>query len=227
MARPTSPPKDKRQGLIGMVLTLPFKVVGLLALGLFFSIIVEWVGMSFFWKDQGAAHSKNMLKSEIGYLQSDFGTWVTGVKPSTYALEVRNKAHTFMLSDMRLKSALQKTKKRASWVFDYLAALIYTTETFFVRLLVATLSFPAFLIIGMVGLIEGLVQRDLRRFGGGIEHAFTYHIMKRNLKWPIFISWLLYLSLPISIHPNWIFIPAVISFGAGLMMTASTFKKYL
>lgn len=219
--------KQNRQSLIGHVFSLPFKIIGLIFVGLLFSIIIEWVGMTFLWKSEGANHSKVMLRQEISYLRADFGEWINGVKPSTYALSLQKSSHTYMLNNLKLKKLITFAKQHGRWAYQYLIAMIYTTETFIVRLLVATLSLPAFLIIGIVGVIEGLVQRDLRRFGGGIEHAFVYHMIKRNLRWPVYLSWVLYLSMPISVHPNWVFVPAALSFGGGLMLMTSTFKKYL
>lgn len=43
----------------------------------------------------------------------------------------------------------------------------------------------------------------------------------------MFIAWIIYLAIPISIHPNLILIPAAILFGIMIALTASNFKKYL
>ena len=57
-----------------------------------------------------------------------------------------------------------------------------------------------------------LVQRDLRRWGGGRESSFLYHHAKR-LVWPsIVMAWVVYLAMPISVHPNFVILPfAVLS----------------
>jgi hypothetical protein len=41
------------------------------------------------------------------------------------------------------------------------------------------------------------------------------------------LPWVLYLSLPISVHPNYIVLPAAILFGIALCVASATFKKYL
>src|SRR3546814_9826208 len=50
-----------------------------------------------------------------------------------------------------------------------LIAAAYTTLVFLVRLLVLCLTLPLFLMAAFVGLVDGLVRRDIRRFGAGRE----------------------------------------------------------
>src|SRR3546814_7807759 len=52
-----------------------------------------------------------------------------------------------------------------------LIAAAYTTLVFLVRLLVLCLTLPLFLMAAFVGLVDGLVRRDIRRFGAGRERS--------------------------------------------------------
>ena len=61
------------------------------------------------------------------------------------------------------------------WAESYLIAAAFTTLTFLVRLLVLVLTLPLILTAAFVGLIDGLVRRDVRRFGAGRESGFIYH----------------------------------------------------
>jgi len=54
--------QNRRQGLIGGTITLPFRLFGVLIGSLLISIVVECVGMHLFWKDQGWRHSQAMLQ---------------------------------------------------------------------------------------------------------------------------------------------------------------------
>ena len=47
------------------------RLVFWLFVALLFSILVEWVGMLFWWPDEGTAHSRAMLADELGYLSGD------------------------------------------------------------------------------------------------------------------------------------------------------------
>jgi len=78
-----------------------------------------------------------------------------------------------------------------------------------------------------VALIDGLVRRDLRRWGGGRESSFVYHYAKKAAFPMVIVAWVLYLALPFSLHPSWIILPFAIGFGLTVAVTASTFKKYL
>src|SRR3546814_18422025 len=57
----------------------------------------------------------------------------------------------------------------------YLNAAAFTTLTFLVRLLHLVLTLPLILLAAFVGLVDGLVRRDVRKFGAGRESGFFYH----------------------------------------------------
>ena len=54
-----------------------------------------------------------------------------------------------------------------------------------------------------------------------------YHYAKKASIPLIVIVWVLYLSMPVSVHPSWVILPFAIGFGLAVTVTASTFKKYL
>ena len=85
---------------------------------------------------------------------------------------------------------------------------------------------PYFYLLPLYG-GDGLVQRDLRRFGVGRESVFKYHHAKKVVFPVMLLAWGLYLSISFSIHPNWILIPSAIFLGLTILFTASSFKKYL
>ena len=45
-----------KKGFVGKTLDLVFKVIGLLIFSAFMSIIIEWIGMAFFYPEIGRAH---------------------------------------------------------------------------------------------------------------------------------------------------------------------------
>jgi len=69
-------------------------------------------------------------------------------------------------------------------------------------------AMPIFLLFSLVALVDGLVQRDLRRWGGGRESSFVYHYAKKA-------------ALPLVV------LPFATLFALTVAVTASTFKKYL
>ena len=112
-------------------------------------------------------------------------------------------------------------------VADFVVAAATITQVFAVRLAVLTLAMPAFALAILVGVLDGLVLRDLRRWGGGRESSYLYHHAKRWI-WPLFITaWVLYLSLPFSVHPAFSILPFAALIGLLVAITAASFKKYL
>jgi integrating conjugative element membrane protein (TIGR03747 family) len=109
----------------------------------------------------------------------------------------------------------------------YLIAAAYTVLVFLVRLLVLTLSLPLFLAAVFVGLTAGLVRRDVRLFGAGRESGLVDHRARAALMPLATLPWMIYLALPVSVHPLWILLPGAAALGAATCLTAATFKKYI
>ena len=88
--------------------------------------------------------------------------------------------------------------------------------------------FAKFLFLaGLVAVVDGLGQRDLRRFGGGREKGQVYHLA-RGMVFPAFtLPWILYLSWPTPVQPGHFILPFALVFGFALWIAASSFKKYL
>jgi len=112
-------------------------------------------------------------------------------------------------------------------IAQFVSTAANITQVFGVRLAVLTLAMPAFLLAILAGVLDGLVMRDLRRWGGGRESSYLYHHAKRWI-WPLFIAvWVFYLSLPFSIHPAFSILPFAALIGLLVAITAASFKKYL
>lgn len=82
-------------------------------------------------------------------------------------------------------------------------------------------------LFGLVALVDGLVQRNLRRWCGGRERYFVYHHAKKVI-FPVFIlAWAVYLGLPTSMHPNHVIHPFAALFAIAMAIAAGSFKKYI
>lgn len=85
-----------------------------------------------------------------------------------------------------------------------------------------------FILLGGIGLIDGLAQRAIRRSAGGRESTLIYHSIKPLIMVSLLFGIFLVLSLPISAsHAEWLFFIAAIVFAVALQITAKRFKKYL
>ena len=115
-------------------------------------------------------------------------------------------------------------------LFWYRSVPLATTQivqVFSIRLVILILATPVFLLFSLIGLVDGLVQRDLRRWGGGRESSFVYHYVKKAAVPLLVMTWVIYLALPFSLHPTFVVLPFAILFALTIAVTASTFKKYL
>lgn len=234
-------PVNKKRGMISKSIDNIFKVIGLLLFSALVSVIIEWLGMAFYYSEEGYKHAENMLNREIGYLgsalkeeglNSDVITMASNHIDSTVSflfidsglVELLAAAKTIDPADGAIK---QYVKLAIAEYYDYLMAAIYVLTIFFVRLSILILSMPAFVLFGIVGLADGLMQRDLRRWCGGNESGYIYHWAKRFALPVLVITWVIYLAIPSSIHPNFIITPFAVLFGLVLMVMSSKFKKYL
>lgn len=103
----------------------------------------------------------------------------------------------------------------------------YDRKLFSLSFMVLALALPLFLAAATLGLVDGLVRRDQRRFGAGQESGFIYHRAKASMGplavWPC----MLWLALPISLPPLALLLPSAVLQGFAVGLTASRFKKTL
>jgi len=244
MAEPVADPRRKvvQEGLISKSLTAVAKVIQWLLLSLLFSIISEWAGMVLWWPDEGIGHSRTMLATEISYLESDFRRSVVTSDPAQFAKRFADNSYHYLFEVTRLvdfirwvspppatnEQGLRPTlHKIYQPIAEFVVAMMQVTQLFSVRLAILTLAMPVFLLFSLVALVDGLVQRDLRRWGGGRESSFVYHYAKKAALPLVVIAWVVYLALPFSLHPTFIVLPFAALFALSVAVTASTFKKYL
>jgi len=234
------PPAPPRPGLIFGTVELCLRLLGLLFTSLLFSVVLEFVGLLWFWPEQGWHHSHAMWLSELGWLSGHFKNSLLVQEPAQATAKVLQHLNEWVVvrsgwvqSDAQLKllsreATLQGQFAQAYVVLqDYLLAALFTVFTFVVRLAVLTLATPLFLLAVITGAVDGLMRRDLRKFGADRESSFVYHRAKRTLL-PLMVSpWVIYLSLPWSLNPNWVLLPCATLLGCMVAITAATFKKYL
>ena len=231
-----------RKGFIAALFGRIGSAIRWLLLSLLVSIVVEGFGMVFWWPEQGLDHSRQMLAQEIEYLDQDFRQSVLTADPASFARTIAERSHHFLFEltgVLRLSAWLSRppadgeTGVRSRFHRTYLpisrfvTASIQIVQVFSVRLAILCLATPVFLLFSLIGLVDGLVQRDLRRWGGGRESSYLYHYAKNSVWAFVLSAWILYLALPFSLHPAFIVLPFTILFAISISITASTFKKYL
>lgn len=238
----TSGFRPRPSGLIARTLRVIGQLLIRVALSLVISILIEWVGISVLWQEQGLERGREMIRAEHRYLEGHAQQRGLISRPVDVAKHVIGGFDRWLFELSRInrfvawldrpieahaRQSLTKLHRRVRPLSLYLKAARQSTELFAIRLSILMLSLPVFFICGAVGLIDGLVQRDLRRWGGGRESSFVYHHAKGSLLPLVGFAGVIYLASPMSLQPAAIILPFALGFGLGIMMTARTFKKYL
>ena len=232
----------KPKTFIGKTFEFIMKMIGLMLFSALLSIIIEWVCIGWFYPEgTGYSNSQQMMHKEIGYLGVGEGNAFSENKMIGGVSSFVSNIIGFLFVDSGLLESTvslehpQMTgnqfidffKQLGADYYVFLVSAMYILATFIIRLGILVLSMPAFVLFAIVGVCDGLAQRDLRRWCGGNESGYVYHWAKRITAPVLFGAWIIYLSIPYSIHPNFIITPFAALYGFVLMVMASKFKKYL
>lgn len=235
------PPQPiQRPGLIVSAISLVLRIIGLLIASLLFSILVEFAGLLLFWSDQGWRHSQAMLTNELRWLSEHFKFSLIIQQPGQTIVQWLDFLNQWLLVKTGFvdfsQQARVSSQSNGFWgwinqlymsIENFVLAAVYVTFTFVVRLTILVLATPLFLMASLSGFVEGLMRRDLRKFGAGRESSFVYHRAKRAVLPLLVVPWFIYLSLPFSLNPMAVFFPCAVLLGVTTGVTAATFKKHL
>ncbi|MCF5702277.1 MULTISPECIES: TIGR03747 family integrating conjugative element membrane protein [Pseudomonas] len=236
----TPPQPIQRPGVIVSTISLVLRIIGLLIASLLFSILIEFAGLLLFWSDQGWRHSQVMLTNELGWLSDHFKSSLIIQQPGQTIVQWLDFFNQWLLVKTGFADFAQQARVSSqgndfwSWINqlyvsieDFVLAAVYMSFTFVVRLTILVLAIPLFLLAMFTGFVDGLMRRDLRKFGAGRESSFVYHRAKRAVIPLLIVPWVIYLSLPFSLNPMAVFFPSAVMLGIITAITATTFKKYL
>ncbi|WP_249978022.1 TIGR03747 family integrating conjugative element membrane protein [Vreelandella olivaria] len=222
---------EKRGGLFSKTLGIPFQLLAILLVSLLCSIVIEWIGIYFeWWSQPGAEHARMTMEREMGWLDTEFSRSLLISRPVEAATWFIGLAYEWTFVKTGIAGLLESNRDSDGWIGSlvaYLQAAVYVTLMTLTRVVILALTSPLFALAALVGFVDGLVRRDLRRFGAGRESAFIYHHAKRAVG-PVFVvGWICYLSVPFAIHPNVFLIPCAALFGLLVSIATGSFKKYL
>lgn len=236
----------RQRSLVASIVTLPLRFFGMLCGSLLLCVLVEWIGMHFLWPEQSWRHAQGMLSYELDQLSTHFTRSVLLQEPDQTAHRLVEQTHEWIFrktglpewvsdASARARSGSHSTARDFRYYLgqvyvhleDYLIAAAYTLLVFLVRLLVLCLTLPLFLTAAFVGFVDGLVRRDIRRFGAGRESGFVYHRAMATLMPLVVLPWGIYLALPVSISPLLILLPTAVLLGVAVDIATGSFKKYL
>jgi len=215
-----------------------------LLISLLISIILEFLVIKYMYPEQGSEHSAQLLVNEVEYLTDNFkSTFFYGTTTSAVSIDVSNYIYQLLVVSTGFSafhqrysapayatesSTVRRLKRVYKTAMPYALATINIVQLFFVRLVVILMSMPAFFLIAFVAIVDGLVQRDLRRFTGAIERSWVHHYTKSWLGGPIVVlPAMIYLALPFNASPSLVFMPSFLFFGLMIFILITTYKKFI
>ncbi|TVT81958.1 TIGR03747 family integrating conjugative element membrane protein [Pseudomonas sp. H3(2019)] len=239
--------QEGQKTFLGMLFSMPFHFFGVMFGSLLGAILVEWLCLYFFWPDAGWKHAQQMFEYELSWLSQDLLQSVIIKEPGRTAAWLAQWVYDWVMVKTGLQDNINSMTQYArtahsqagnfdlryqiGWAMikfqDYGLSALYTVLTFCVRMVILTLTIPLFLLAAFTGLVDGLVRRDLRKFGSGRESSYLYHKARGTILPLTIVPWTVYLAIPISISPLLILLPCALLLGVSVCITVSSFKKYL
>ena len=231
-------PRGPVGGLVGVLASLFFATIT----SVFFGVALELVGLYSFWKDEGVDHARRAVQEDFGYLQefprsllvddtvafaAEMSARVTQPFQWLHAPEFIERSRA-----LRTEAAHRADLRSGQFVLQeagrWLEITIYVAQDTAIRMAIALYALPTFAMAILIGLVDGLVRRDLRKWSGGRESSFIYHHAKRFFFWFLTAGFTAYLAWPFGgINPAHLVLLFAVGVAAALSTTVSSFKKYL
>ena len=237
--------QERQESLFSKIFWFPFNFLGVMFGSLLVAILVDWICLYFFWPEPGWRHGQHMLIRELSWLSKGLVHSAIVQEPGRTATWLVTLAYDWLVVKTGLLSWVQGMETIAQagprneldmhyWaaqsvttVQNYALAALFTVLVFCVRLVVLTMTVPLFAMAAFTGLVDGLVRRDLRKFGAGRESSYLYHKARATIIPLAIFPWTLYLALPVSISPMLLLLPCAVLLGVSVSITVASFKKYL
>jgi len=240
--------QEGEKTFLGLLFSIPFHFCGVMVGALLGAIIIEWLCLYFLWPEQGWRHARDMFQYELGWLSQDLLHSVVIKEPGHTATWLAQLVYDWLMVKSGMQDGVDALthyarsarpenmtgvdlRYQVGWMLiklqDYGLAALYTVLTFCVRMVVLTLTVPLFLLAAFTGLVDGLIRRDLRKFGAGRESSYLYHKARGTIVPLMVVPWTVYLAMPVSVSPMVVLMPCAVLLGGAVWVTVGSFKKYL
>lgn len=227
MPEHASPPPARRPGLIGWLALLPGVLIGFCLGAWMLAIALNWLGDAFFWRNTCPSHSEQVLKATWQWWRSSAGAPVWLVENLAIVSDKLQQGIAALIVSLNGQSGLFWTETVTTVIRCALLSSENITLTFLLRLSILLQALPLFALAIIIGLIDGLVRRDLRRFGAGHESGFVYHHARRMIGSSLAATGIVWLALPVFFGLEYVLVLGAIANGMAISVAICTFKKYL
>lgn len=210
MSEQRTPPSRPAQGPIGWLLSLAGRIIGLVIGALVLRVVLELAELYFWWPQEGCRHIFQVMQREQAEL-------VIALQPHPFRNDIVMQLEKAAKHVLMVNRLLQKP----------FTALAYTLVSFMQRLVWLASMLPLVCLCVLIGLTEGLVRRDLRRFGSGLESVFMHRYIIKSGSSVATTLWMVYLAQPLFLPVTLVLLPAALWFGITIWMAAGSFKRWL
>lgn len=249
------PIRPRTRGPVELILEVMFGLLFVALFAWFVGLVIEVGGSFTIWKQQGPVeHSRRLVDQDLGYIAAAprslliddteaFARRIIGWVAWPYerfgvvrfyermhqADAAPAAAEAKPAGKRRLNQGLGNVTRSVMTVASRWAVVsMHVAQDVVLRLSVALFALPAFALACIVGTVDGLVRRDLRRWRGGRESSFVYHHAKRYTGWALTGGFGLYLTWPFGgFNPAYMVLVFTVLVAATLSTTVAAFKKYV
>lgn len=253
-ARP--PEKPRAHGPVELAVIVSFSLLSITLSSWFIGVVIEIAGGYVFWRDQGVRHAQEMVRQDLEYIAAaprsllipdtmgfsiQMTQWVRlpyeklGVLRWYQHMHAAQGGNTtaslpaFLRFDSvpALKGIASSSVGFFKTLSEWAVISMFVLQDVLLRLSTAAFAMPAFVLACLMGVIDGLVRRDRRRWSGGRESSFIYHHSKRYVGWALTGGFALYLSWPFGgFNPAYMVLVFTVLVAFTLSTTVGAFKKY-
>ncbi|EFT1985586.1 TIGR03747 family integrating conjugative element membrane protein [Citrobacter freundii] len=217
----------RRPGLLGWLALLPGVLAGFCLGAWMLAIALEWLGDAFFWRNTCASHSGQVLQATWHWWRSSAGAPVWLVEDQEIVSDKLQQGIAALIASLNGQSGLFWTETVTTVIRCALLSASNVTLTFLLRLAILLQALPLFALTITIGLIDGLVRRDLRRFGAGHESGFVYHHARRMISSSLIATGLVWLAMPVFLKPSYMLVPSAVITTLSVSLVLGAFKKYI
>lgn len=203
------------------------QVIMVTIFGIIIAVIVEWAGMSLFWRDEAETHALNGFIYSVSWFSTNVDNQYGYMVLEWFNKHINLQSLALALQENDVSNGVVAViNSFGDFIRVYLAAAIFIILTYIVKLSVVILFMPIVVLTTLLVIVDGLVLRDLRKFKAGNDSGRKYRLAKA-LVWPTFVgTWFIFLILPISLHPAIILIPLTLLYGYMVRTQIFRITKY-
>lgn len=221
----------KYHSVLGMMFRF-FVNVSLLSM-LAWAFLILWFGVQLVMNkgSQPAIQIEYLVKSTVDYLGGSNSIVTMECVHIVQWLNV-TLHKTYFYSDQLMSLFTQKLPKfinesSRSICHTSLILLFGVAEVIVSRLTLFALNIPLLISVCFILVVDGLSQRDIRKFSGARESTFFFHRLKPIISKLFYMMFFIFMCAPIVVPPVILFIPMSVFLGLMTMVTIKSYKKYM